>query len=263
MRLGIAGVGGMGSWLARLAISKGLEVHGYDKDPGRLRGVEGLTPSTSLEDLVASTDIVIVATPPTAAPSVLREIGDIASKTGWSGGVADIATFKKHTIPVLRSLPPAVRVASLHPLFGPRARRLEAHKVLVVPVPGREGEAGLFTSLLGVLGLRWEPVDPETHDRVMGLVIGLPYAIGHALARIAGGTLEEAYRLSGTTFKALHLLLATLGDPEDMVEYILGDPDTRYWIRALAGELGSRAPRRDTGLYENLYCLVEECLNRG
>ncbi len=263
MRLGIVGVGGMGSWLTRLALSKGIEVHGYDKDPERTRGIKGLNPAASLEELLVRVDIILVATPPATTPAVLGHLRMAATRSGWSGGIADISTFKKHVIPILQGYPASISVASLRPLFGPRARRLEAHKVLVVPVPGRENNISTFTRLLDTLGLRWETIDHEAHDRLMGLVIGVPYAIGHALARAAGDLLEKAHMVSGTTFKALYLLLATLGDPEDLVNYILGDPDTRAWIQALAQELGSRAPRKDTSLYEDLYCLVEECLTRG
>lgn len=262
MKLGLIGVGGMGGWIAEAALASGIEVHGYDVDEARLKDITRLKPEPSIDRLLANVDTLIVAVPPLKAPKVLEEVRSITIETGWRGGVGDITTFKKHVIPVLERFPKDVDVVSLHPLFGPLASRLDAHKVLIVPVPGR-GVPQRWVSLVEALGLRWEVVDWATHDRVMGLVIGLPYAIGHALARAAGEDLDPAYKLSGTTFKALYLLLSTLSDSEEMVEYILSDPDARRWVDLFSRELGSMAPRRDMGLYRHLYCLVEECMPRG
>lgn len=262
MRLGIVGLGGMGSWLARHALNSGIKVTGYDTDRERYT-IQEISYANSLEELLEASEIVLIATPPRAAVEVLGRVKEYSAETGWRGGVADTLTFKKKIIPLLESMPRGVRAASIHPLFGPRVSKPWRHKVLVVPVPGREGDIEPFTSLLDTMGLGWEVVDHVEHDRVMGLVIGVPYAIAHALARAVGyDALREAYRVSGTTFKALYLLLTTLGDPEWLPREVLEDPDTRYWVDRLAGELGRVYGRVEEAgrLYDGLYCLVEECL---
>ena len=258
MRLGIIGLGGMGSWLALRAVKSGITVYGYDKDPGKGAGIDGVRRGDSINWVLENSDTVIIATPPAALPGILDEI----ASSGWRGSLADISTFKKRVIPLLERLPRGVRAASLHPLFGPRAGLDRRYKVLIVPVPGREGDVEPFRILLDRLGLSWSVMDYRRHDRIMGLVIGLPYAIGHALSRILGEDLESVLEASGTTFKSLYLLLSTVSDPEELVESILGDPDTRYWIERLREELGRAAGRRDLGLYQVLYCLVEECYSR-
>jgi len=269
VNLGIIGFGGMGSWIASRAVDRGYTIIAYDVNPDRVRGVGYITPVNSIREVLEYSNTIIVSTPLNAVIEVLGRIRTYASELGWRGAVCDISTFKKSVIQELSMFPEWVKVGSLHPLFGPRARNLEAHKVLIVPVPGREGDVQYFKNIFEDLGLKTIIIDARVHDRIMGLVIGLPYAIGNALARIlsnSGLDHRVVYELSGTTFKALYILLSTLGDPEWLSKTILEDPDSRYWIEEFRRELGSRFEGElafDRDLYKDLYCLVEDCLTRG
>jgi 6-phosphogluconate dehydrogenase len=68
MRFGIVGLGRMGTNLARLAMDKGHEVVGYNKDPQATKQLvgEGIVPADSLEQLVSELDgprVVLIYVP--------------------------------------------------------------------------------------------------------------------------------------------------------------------------------------------------------
>jgi 6-phosphogluconate dehydrogenase len=99
MRFGIVGLGRMGANFARLALEKGHEVVGYNKDPAATRDLagEGLEPADSLEDLASklpSPRVVLIYVPHgDATEEVCRDLaktfgpGDIVIDGGnshWS-----------------------------------------------------------------------------------------------------------------------------------------------------------------------------------
>ena len=53
MQIGIIGLGRMGANIGRRLISQGHQVVGYDASAAAVKGLEGATGATSLEDMVA------------------------------------------------------------------------------------------------------------------------------------------------------------------------------------------------------------------
>ncbi|MEB3859999.1 MAG: prephenate dehydrogenase/arogenate dehydrogenase family protein [Desulfurococcales archaeon] len=239
LRVLFYGSGLMARKLGYLASKAGIEVVFYDKDPSKAReaseivgGGHVASPST-----VVRGSVVIVAVPGAFAVEALRHVTSLANIEPPLA-VSDISTFKADLIGYYKSVPQGVLACPIHPLFGPRAERLDAHWTAVVPVPGREEDCKHFTAILDRLGLKYFFVDPETHDRLVGLTIGVSYALGLALAyrNLKVGVDQSTFeRHMGTTFRLLQILSETVSsDPSHLITEILGNEYTKRAIGELA-----------------------------
>ena len=241
--IGIIGAGRMGGWFAWFFTRRGMRVTVYDVEPGKVAELAektGARAAGGLEEL-AGMDKIMVATPPWEVPRVLEQLAPIVSRGTM---VFDIATFKTGIIDAYQMLPQGVLAASAHPLFGPGAPLSTpgAFKVLTMEVEGREGEERL-RCFFRELGFRVEKMTWEEHDRVMGLTIGLSFALGVQLDRILlEKGLEDLLEKSGSSFKALVIQsLSLLNQDEKLVEYVLSLPLVREQIREFAKRLESLA----------------------
>ncbi len=188
----IGGCGKMGGWFVRFLRSQGFEVETADPTGGD----HADWAATSLDH-----DLIVVATPMVIANEILERLAGI----GPPGLVFDIGSLKTPVRSGLAALTEAgVRVTSLHPMFGPQIELLSGEHVIFVDVgcPGATEEAeALFASTMA----RRVRMDLESHDRVMGYVLGLSHALNiaffTALAR-SGETAPRLADVSSTTFEA-------------------------------------------------------------
>ncbi len=198
MKVGIVGGGRMGLWLKREA-ARIHEAAVYDVDPSR-------SDLGSLEELVGSSDVVIIAVGFREAGDVIKSLAglDICGKL-----VMDIATFKKYVLPAYSSLPECALAATVHPMFGPGAPSISGRKVVVMEVPGRRGadEAVAFFEGLGASVVRGSV---EEHERFVKYTIGLSYAVGLALARVYAKHWPLLEKYGGTSFRYLSIYAASL-----------------------------------------------------
>ncbi len=267
--VGIIGYGRLGSTLARL-LAPHYSITAYDpyaNVPRPLR-VE------SMNELVCGSDLVIITVGPNALDGVISELASAAAECGVTG-VAESSSFKRGNIEKLTVLPDGVATAGIHPMFGHGVRSTRGHSVIVTPVPGRDdGGHELFKDLFERAGFRTIVLDSDEHDRIMGVVLGLPYAISLALDKIIGENPNLYYESSGTTFKALFTAYATSLSQQDLALELVGRPESKSAIRILAEALleiadgvfesrGDREQAINSDLfYKALYCLVEECLGQ-
>ena len=188
----IGGRGKMGGWFVRFLSSQGFEVETADPAGGD----HADWAETSLDH-----DVVVVATPMVAANEILEGLAGI----GPPGLVFDIGSLKSPLRAGLTALAEAgVRVASVHPMFGPDTELLSGEHVIFVdvgcPEAMQEAEA-LFASTMATR----VRMDLESHDRVMGFVLGLSHALNIAFFTALAGSGETAPHLadvSSTTFEA-------------------------------------------------------------
>ncbi len=251
--MGIIGAGRMGGWFTWFLTRRGMRVTVYDVERGRASELAEKTGARAAGELreLAGTDMIMVATPPWEVPRVLEQLAPIVSRGTL---VFDIATFKTGIIDAYQVLPPGVHAASAHPLFGPGAplSTPSAFKVITMEVGGREGEERL-RGFFQDLGFRVEKMSWKEHDRVMGLTIGLSFALGSLLDRILlEEGLEDLLEKSGSSFKALVIhSLSLLNQDEKLVEYVLGLPVVREQVRGFARRLESLA-EDPQGILEDL-----------
>jgi chorismate mutase / prephenate dehydrogenase len=187
----VGGAGLMGSWFARFLEGQGFEVFVEDPRPSKY------PPPPNGSRL----DVVLVATPPSTIGEVLH---GAAKRAGPDTLVADIASIKGDSVPVLRSLARDGRkVASLHPMFGPSAEVLIGRNVVVMDC-GNPQAVKEARALFEATAVRIHEMPVEEHDGFMAELLGLSHAtsllFNDALARGPLG-FKELEPLASTTFR--------------------------------------------------------------
>ena len=187
----VGGAGGMGRVLGDRLRAIGHAVRVLDPAARRAR----VGPHPVVRDLATGArwaEIVVVATPIAAAPSVYREL--------WASGtratVLDIFSVKS---PILSWIALGRRrgyhVASAHPLFGPSSRTVAGELVLLVDCGDRTATAragAMFRSL----GVVLERLPLRTHDAWMADLQVLPRLAGLSFL-FARGTGAKGHGRSG------------------------------------------------------------------
>lgn len=195
----IGGHGRMGRWFARFLGTQGFAVE--VADPGEPPPDRTWGHREAWEAGAVDHDVVVVAAPLAASGEILEALADRAP----TGLVFDIGSLKTPLADGLRRLREAgVRVASVHPMFGPDTRLLSNRHVIFADagVPAATAEArALFDDTMAIrvdMGL-------EEHDRLIAYVLGLSHALNVAFFTALEGSGEDAprlARLSSTTFDA-------------------------------------------------------------
>lgn len=191
----VGGAGNMGRWFADFLESKAYEVSIADpRAPATGRPV--------VRDVAAGAathDLVLLATPPSATGAVLRSLQGRTSAL-----VLDIASLKSPVAADLRAYAAAGgHVGSIHPMWGPSTELLASKNLLVCDC-GDPSANQAARKLFEDTAAHIVEMGLEEHDRLMGLVLGLPHAVnlvfGHALAGL-GARFDEVSGLGGPTFQ--------------------------------------------------------------
>jgi chorismate mutase / prephenate dehydrogenase len=189
----VGGNGRMGTWLCRFFASRGHRIRVYD---------QGENPNFPLEkDLergVRDAEIVIMATPISATPALLKKIFSYAPK----GLVFDIASIKAPLIDVLREgADQGYQVCSMHPMFGPDTASIIDRNVVVCNC----GSAKAVEAAMALVdGANIIEMDIEEHDVLMAYVLGLSHAVNIAFfeaLRQSGKDYGDLNRTASTTFR--------------------------------------------------------------
>ncbi len=240
--IGIIGLGAIGCTLARL-LAKGLPhttILGYDIDPektSQCRREAGIKTLGKPHEIIGEAATLLLATPPEAIPKLLKEIAAHTSRHEEKQLlIADTATYKTPILHHYKILPPHVKAAGLHPLFGPGARDPRDHTIAVTPVPGRRGARELAETMEEA-GFKTRILDPWRHDLIVSHTIGYSYIIATITTIIieeTGLTQEEIEELGGTTFQLLNLHQKTvLKDLPTTGKHILQAQPTKQTIQKI------------------------------
>lgn len=228
----VGGAGKMGRWFRRFFEGQGHQV--AIRDPAARAG-DG-TPADDAQ--IAAADLVLIAAPLGATPRALREVLALSPR----GVVADIASLKSHLTEVIREARrDGVRIASLHPLFGPEVRTL-AGRTMAVCDCGDSAAAAEVAALFEDSAVTITRLPLEAHDRHMQVVLGLSHLVSLLFA--------TAVTRSGLSPGALSAMASTT------------------WLKQL--RTASEVVREDPRLYheiqhlnahsDELYALVRERL---
>ncbi len=190
----LGGAGKMGLWFTNFFRGQGHRVLRLDPalpagSPDAASGIEA----------VDTADVILLAMPLSLGPELLETV--LARNP--RGLVVDISSLKSHLIGVLREgAAHGLRVASLHPLFGPGVRTL-AGRIMAVCDCGNpaaaDQAAGLFADT--AVTLVRHPI--EEHDQFMQYVLGLSHAVSLLFATTlahSGRSYQELAALASTTF---------------------------------------------------------------
>jgi chorismate mutase/prephenate dehydrogenase len=188
----IGGAGRMGRWFVNFLDSQGYRVEVADP-------ADETAQHADWRDATLDHHVIVVAAPLGESNRILSELAERRP----TGLVFDIGSLKTPLRPGLQKLAAAgVRVASLHPMFGPDTELLSgSHVVFVdVGVAGAVEEAkALFSSTMAVA----VEMDLDEHDRLIAYVLGLSHALNIAFFTALSRSGEAAPRLheiSSTTF---------------------------------------------------------------
>jgi len=232
----IGGKGRMGSWFARFFRNQGREAAVLDPAgalPG-FRSFEGFSKSCRWADLI------LVATPLAASPGIYRQLIDRAPQ----GIICDIASIKSGLLGEITAARKAgLRVASLHPMFGPGARVL-SDKVICLCRCGDQPSLERVRRILTETSARLVEVDIMHHDRLMSCILGLSHLMNIVFARTltrSGLSYEELSRAASTTF---------LRQMDTTRSVITENPDLYFEIQ--------RANPHSAELFRQLRTAVEE-----
>ena len=191
----IGGAGKMGRWLVRFLGSQGYTVE--VADPGG--SVAGHESVADYHELELDHELIIVAAPLAESNKVLL---DLASSKP-SGLVFDVGSLKSPLRTGLRALADAgVRVASVHPMFGPDTELLSGRHVIFVDVGNAEAISEAKELFASTMAIQVD-MDLENHDRLIAYVLGLSHALNIAFFTALAESGEAAPKLaqmSSTTF---------------------------------------------------------------
>ncbi|HUG02473.1 MAG TPA: prephenate dehydrogenase/arogenate dehydrogenase family protein [Longimicrobiales bacterium] len=195
----IGGHGRMGLWFSRFLASQGFRVE--VADPASPPAGSEWPHRARWEDGRVDHEVVVVAAPLAASARILRELAGRAPP----GLVFDIGSLKTPLRGGLEELRAAgVRIASIHPMFGPDTRLLSGRHVIFADAGVPEATAAAGALFDATMATRVE-MGLEEHDRLIAYVLGLSHALNVAFFTALAGSGEDAPRLaelSSTTFDA-------------------------------------------------------------
>ncbi len=194
----VGGSGSMGAWTCRFLSNRGAKVKVWDPR-GRLGGYSN---ARLLAPAVSESDIIFIASPLGLASEELRMVLD----EGPEGLVIEICSVKSHIAAQLRQAAASgYRVASVHPMFGPRAPSPKGLNVVVCDCGCREA-TGRAKRLFSDAGADIAELYLEEHDRMMSYILGLSHLTALTFATTlasSGRRTSELREVQGTSFARL------------------------------------------------------------
>ena len=190
----VGGRGKMGRWLCDYLHAGGHRVRVLDP-------AAGASSYESVPDLAAAAgaDLLVLSTPISIIPGLLEAL----DPTRHRGLILDIASLKSPLVAPLRAAAArGLRVASVHPMFGPDAAHLIGRNVLFCDCGNRAALAEAKQLFVGV-GAHLVELPLEEHDRHMGYVLGLAHLVNILYGRVLGASGLDYRRLgevASTTF---------------------------------------------------------------
>ena len=221
----IVGAGKMGLWFCNYFSKKNnFEVLLYDKrkiklDPKKFAG--NITVCKSLQPCVSKADIVIVCVPIRITVPVINKCTSMMKKGAC---IVEISSLKLDIFNSLLDIPDYLIPLSIHPMFGPGAKKLSDTKLLLIPIRNENREQKLVRSLFKearTIVIK----DPKSHDSIMAIILGMIYYVNLLLAStLSNENITLLKRVSGTTFYLQKLLFESiLTDNSSLISSLLAD----------------------------------------
>jgi prephenate dehydrogenase len=217
-RVAIIGAGGMGAWFARFFKSRGDTVVVSDRDQSkaeRLASKIHASYSSSNAEAARGSDVILLAIPGHATSKVIEEILPVLRKNAL---ICEISATKSIVMPALHYAERrGVKVASIHPMFGPLAQGICKRRIIAIRT-GKDTR-GYKTMKHLLQGAHFFLASPDIHDKRVALTLGLPHFLNMAFAMTLSKTRDLAgiRRFAGRTFDLQMLLAEAIADEPDTV----------------------------------------------
>ena len=204
----VGGGGKMGRWFCEFLSSQGYAV--TVADPGETP--RKLPRVSHWQEAPGEFELTVIAAPVTVSAAILAEM----EQARHPGLIFDIASIKDPVKDVLRGMATVgMRVASIHPMFGPDTDLLSGCHILLMDVGSSDAAAAAAEVFAGTMvEILRVPVDE--HDQLIAWVLGVSHAINLAFINALEESGQQAptlARMSSTTFDAqLAVARAVAGD---------------------------------------------------
>ena len=220
----IGGTGALGSWFANWFVNQRFTVVIWGRNLQKLQKISSdlhIESTNELEKAVKNADYVLVSVPIEITPSLLEQIAPLLKPNSILFDVTSIKNATLKTLTTIANKYPKIRVASIHPMFGPGAVGLKERTIILIdPLIGSSSPAGEgaksaaaeLESLFTRNPHDYPQVvrcDGATHDKTVALTLGLSHATNILFQRILSKSnlkLEDIAKYGGTTFKVQKIL---------------------------------------------------------
>lgn len=238
----------MGGSLARALHRRGedCDVVGWDLDPFDLEAARSSgaisRQATSLEDAVATVELVVLAVPVQATCSLLGELAPLSRSDAI---VHDVASLKAPVQEAVADHGLESRWVGGHPMCGSEASGFEAARpdlyddarVWIVTNEAAEAGARRVEALWRSVGAHTRRTDAPSHDALMGIVSHLPQLTSNLLGQILADAGVSVADLGPGGRDATRLAASS---PELWLEILAHAPDA---LPAALRRLGEDATR--------------------
>ncbi|MBS7621321.1 prephenate dehydrogenase/arogenate dehydrogenase family protein [Candidatus Bathyarchaeota archaeon] len=224
MRIAIVGAGRMGKWFAKFFLEQGLTVIASDKDYEKLRKIKEEL-SVEIADnvkAVKSADRIFVCVPIDHFEDAIKEI---STHIRPGQEVMDICSVKETPVNIMHKYISNAVTLGTHPMFGPGAKSIKGQNFILTPTNVEEQAlAKDFREWLESKGANVFFMTPQEHDRIMSIVLGLPYFLSYVVCDVLLSCRKfgKTKKVSGISYKLLLTLMeAVLSERIEFAENIL------------------------------------------
>ena len=221
--IAIIGAGGaMGKWFSEYFLKKGFEVTGFDNTNPVAKNIKK---AESLISAILKVDYVLLSTPTKKTPEIIRLIAKEMKRESF---LIDITSQKSKTATALGKIPAKVSPICIHPMFGPGAKNLKNHNIVLVPIKDGKKELNIAKSLFP--DGNFVTIDSTEHDKKIAMILGLTHLINIAFANILAkdDKISLTEKMAGTTFKAQKILAESImTESPELIETIISNPEIR------------------------------------
>ena len=116
----------------------------------------------------------------------------------------------------------------MHPMFGPGAKSLKNHNIILIPIKDGKKELNVAKNLFP--DGNFVTIDSTEHDKKIAMILGLTHLINIAFANILAkdDKILLTEKMSGTTFKAQKILAESImTESPELIETIISNPEIR------------------------------------
>ncbi|MDP9196976.1 MAG: prephenate dehydrogenase/arogenate dehydrogenase family protein [Thermoproteota archaeon] len=226
----------MGRWFSKYFIQKNrYSVFVYDTKKSYDKSSSRIVYCNCLKECVEDADYVIVSVPVGTTSSMVKECASLMKPHST---LLEIASIKKDAVKSLTRVRKSIIPISIHPMFGPGARRLNDSKILLVPVRDVKKEKRKLLSILGdakILVIK----NASYHDKLMARILGIVYYANLVIAIVLSkDNFPELKKFSGTTFSFQSILFhSILSDEPDLISSLLiRNTESRIYLKSFIKE---------------------------
>jgi len=198
---------------ANFLLSEGYEVVITGRNEAKLLEAKrqlGVEVNTDNVEAVKKAKAIIISVPIDNFEGVVKQI---CPHIQPEQVIAEITSIKTFPIEVMHKHIKTGSVLGIHPMFGPGAKGITNQNFILTPTDDKETAlAQKIEQYLETRGARVAVMNPEEHDEMMAVILGLSHfiAIVSADTLLGFDKLNQMRKIGGTSFKVLLMLVESV-----------------------------------------------------